>query len=481
MPMRKRIFLFNMLMMVAAMLILFLVLTGFIRYRFQSAMENREWLVDVDENAVKVERILGDAADCRETDWNSLKEEVGKYDYMLFVCVNGAVRYPEGLDEEAENWLMEAQENDSRGIHTVFENTYIDVSYLAGEDACYLLAIHLLEIDPAEVMNTDQSLAFIYRTVAIGIVTILIVVCLGWIFSKKLVDRVAESLDLLVDSLKKVGRGERAEPIICRGDKEIQLACEAFNTMQENMQALEEARRRDEERRTDMVTSISHDLRTPLTSMKGYIKAVLDGVADSPEKQAEFLQIAYETTGEMDELLQKLFVFSKIETGKMPLYPAKINMKEYLTEYIEKRKSAYLGENLDIALLGGEMSDEGDYDVLQMQRVFDNLLENSIRYAGSSPVKVEITLKETDEEELIRFHDNGCGVPEEKLPYIFDRFYRCDEARGQEGNGVGLYIVKYIVEAHGGSVEAHNEDGFSVIMHFPKGGTYREQDTDRRG
>ena len=200
-----------------------------------------------------------------------------------------------------------------------------------------------------------------------------------------------------------------------------------------------------------MVGGISHDLRTPLTSIRGYIKGVLDGVADTPEKKEMYLRTAYESTGEMNSLLQKLFDFSRMESGQMP----------------------------DVLL-----------DVDQVPRIFDNLLENSIKYAKVCPVKIDIRIYEkrektdmpggqkecvTGEEDnvaerkgvILEWKDNGQGVPEEKLPHIFERFYRCDESRNEKGSGVGLYVVQYIMERHHGTVKAENDNGLKIQLFFP--------------
>ena len=106
-------------------------------------------------------------------------------------------------------------------------------------------------------------------------------------------------------------------------------------------------------------------------------------------------------------------------------------------------------------------------DPEQLQRIFDNLLENSRRYGGVMPLKIKISLKRNKEGFCICFSDNGVGVPEEKLPYIFDEFYRGDESRNKkEGNGLGLYIVRYLTEAMGGSVWAENAGGLAVYLEF---------------
>lgn len=116
-----------------------------------------------------------------------------------------------------------------------------------------------------------------------------------------------------------------------------------------------------------------------------------------------------------------------------------------------------------------EVLPEIPVDISQIQRVFDNLLENSIKYAGVVPVKIKIYLYEENDGIVLEWSDNGKGVAQEKLDHIFERFYRCDEARTQKGSGVGLYVVKYIIEQHGGTVMAQNTEGLMIRMYFPKG------------
>lgn len=177
--------------------------------------------------------------------------------------------------------------------------------------------------------------------------------------------------------------------------------------MREAILAGQEKNRKYEKARTDMIAGISHDLRTPLTAIRGTIKALLDGVVSTPKQQRKFLETAYRRTGDMDILLNQLFYISKLETGNMPLTLSTIEVSAFIDNYVKGKRE---------------------------------LLENE---------QIEV------------------GVAEEKLPYIFDEFYRGDESRNQkEGNGLGLYIVKYLIEAMGGSVRAENADGLMIFMEF---------------
>lgn len=240
-----------------------------------------------------------------------------------------------------------------------------------------------------------------------------------------------------------------------------------------------------------MVTGISHDLRTPLTSIRGYIKGVLDGVADTPEKKEMYLRTAYESTGEMNSLLQKLFDFSRMESGQMPFHMVRVDLAEFADAYAAQKEGVTDRDKVQIQVhRETEQMPDVLLDVDQIPRIFDNLLENSIKYAKVCPVKIDIRIYEkrektdmpggqkecvTGEEDnvaerkgvILEWKDNGQGVPEEKLPHIFERFYRCDESRNEKGSGVGLYVVQYIMERHHGTVKAENDNGLKIQLFFP--------------
>lgn len=218
-----------------------------------------------------------------------------------------------------------------------------------------------------------------------------------------------------------------------------------------------------------MVTGISHDLRTPLTSIRGYIKGVLDGIAGSPEKKEAYLRTAYEATEEMNVLLQKLFDFSRMESGQMPFHMVRADLAEFVAAYVAQKEMRADADMLQFLFARErEQIVEIDMDVEQVRRILDNLLENSEKYAQVKPVQVQIRLEERHNSVFLEWKDNGKGVPEEKRERIFDRFYRCDEARNEKGSGIGLYVVRYIMERHGGTATAYNDGGLVIRLEFPK-------------
>lgn len=303
----------------------------------------------------------------------------------------------------------------------------------------------------------------------VGITAILALLLLATIFTRWMSNLVTKPLDSLVEGAKRIQDGNLEEEIIYEGQEEFERVCQAFNEMQKTILSDQEQRIRNENARIDMVTGISHDLRTPLTSIRGYIKGVLDGVADTEEKRTMYLDTAYDSTVEMNILLQKLFDFSRMESGQMPFHMVRIDLAEYVKGFVaQKEKTSKPSEVQFVMEQEEEILPEADVDIEQIRRILDNLLENSIKYVKKHPVEVWIRVIKKETYLTLEWKDNGEGVPEEKIGKIFDRFYRCDEVRTKKGSGVGLYVVKYIMEQHGGSVEAVNDRGLKITLRFPR-------------
>ena len=311
---------------------------------------------------------------------------------------------------------------------------------------------------------------FILLFLADGVLCIAVLVIMSQIFTGNLVKHIMEPLDELAAGAKRIRENDLTEDINYSGDIEFENVCDTFNKMQKHILREQEKNRKYEKARTDMIAGISHDLRTPLTAIRGTIKGLMDGIASTPEKQDRFLETAYRRTGEMDLLLNQLFYLSKIETGNMPITLRKIEISSFIKNYVQAKQGLMEAEKEELVEETKEITAEVAVDPEQLQRIFDNLLENSRKYGGKVPLKMKIDLRKMPGGILIRFSDNGVGVPENKLPYVFDEFYRVDESRNKkEGNGLGLYIVKYLIEAMGGTVRAENEDGFVVSMELPLG------------
>lgn len=300
-----------------------------------------------------------------------------------------------------------------------------------------------------------------------GVLCILVLVGVSQIFTRNLASYIIKPLDALNEGAQRIQKNDLSTDILYVGDAEFEQVCTAFNSMQGHLLEEQEKNRKYEKARTDMIAGISHDLRTPLTAIKGTIKALLDGIAATPEKQQKFLTAAYRRTGEMDALLNQLFYVSKLETGNMPLEIKKINLTEFIDRYVCGKQEVLNPKDVDIQAILQKRKFFVMADPEQLQRILDNLIQNSLKYSEASPVHMAISLKHNAEQVILSVGDNGVGVPEDKLPHIFEEFYRGDESRNKkEGNGLGLYIVKYLTEAMGGTVRAENREGLVITMEF---------------
>ena len=301
-----------------------------------------------------------------------------------------------------------------------------------------------------------------------GILCIIVLVLISQLFTKNLTDHIMEPLNALAEGAKRIKENDLTQDIAYTGELEFENICAVFNDMQESILAEQEKNRKYEKARTDMIAGISHDLRTPLTAMRGTVKGLMDGVASTPEQQKKFLQAAYRRTGDMDMLLNQLLYLSRMETGNMPISMQTIEIGAFLKSYVRGKQEVIETGKEEITADTKEITAGVLIDPEQFQRVLDNLVENSRKYSETIPLRMKIKLEKTPKGVSICFQDNGVGVPEEKLPYIFEEFYRGDDSRNKkEGNGLGLYIVKYLMEAMGGSVRAENADGLAVYLELP--------------
>ena len=303
-----------------------------------------------------------------------------------------------------------------------------------------------------------------------GGAAIVVILLLNTLFTRYQLKKLLQPVDALARAAGRIETGDFTQAIDYQGRDEFAPVCAAFNRMQEHLLAEQEKSAAYERARTDLVAGISHDLRTPLTSVKGYIKGLRDGVAQTPERQRQYLEVAYRKACDMDVLLQRLFYFSRLETGNLPLFREEADLGDLVSRF-----AAEAGPELEQA--GGEITLElspgphpASFDPEQMYRVLSNLKDNALHYSGADRPVISLTVERRGERTRLRFADNGRGVPEEDLPHLFDQFWRADQARSArngEGSGLGLYIVKYIVEAHGGTIAARNENGLVFEISLP--------------
>lgn len=231
-------------------------------------------------------------------------------------------------------------------------------------------------------------------------------------------------------------------------------------------------RAENEKRERQLLLALAHDIRTPLTVIRGYAEGLYDGVADTEEKKTAYLLRIKQKAIEMDGLLSDLMLYAKATSDCLIYDMRDVRISEELLAYVSDVRE-------DMALRGAEisLSDEIDGDIRikadteQFKRVLDNLLSNSVKYKKGQTVRVELLLSATDSEVRLTVSDDGKGIRAEELPHIFDNLYRGSGAEGGiSGSGIGLWLVHRIVTDHGGSIVARSEygEGTSFDMIFSR-------------
>ena len=315
-----------------------------------------------------------------------------------------------------------------------------------------------------------QTEAMMISLLLSGGTAIAVILLLNTLFTRYQVKKLLQPVDVLIQAAGRVEEGDFTRSIGYQGRDEFAPVCAAFDRMQEHLLEEREKNAAYERSRTDLVAGISHDLRTPLTSVKGYIKGLRDGVAQTPERQRQYLDVAYRKACDMDVLLQRLFYFSRLETGNLPLFREAADLGDFVGRFAAEVEPELEQANGEVRLTVSSGPHPVSIDSEQFYRVLNNLKDNALRYAGAAPLVLTLAVERQGGRECIRFSDNGRGVPEESLPHIFDQFWREDQARSSgsgEGAGLGLYIVKYIVEAHGGMIQAENDGGLAFTILLP--------------
>lgn len=253
------------------------------------------------------------------------------------------------------------------------------------------------------------------------------------------------------------------------GKDEFSELCQDFEEMRRRLKESTEEKSLIEKENRELISNISHDLKTPITAVKGYVEGIMDGVADTPEKMDRYVRTIYNKTNEMDHLINELTFYSKIDTNRIPYTFSKLNVEDYFEDCSEE-----VGLELETRGIELVYANYVEKDVMviadgeQIRRVIHNIISNAIKYMDKPKGIIQIRIKDVGDFIQIEIEDNGKGIGPKDLPYIFDRFYRTDVSRNSSkgGSGIGLSIVKKILEDHGGKVWATSHLGIGTIMYF---------------
>ena len=318
-----------------------------------------------------------------------------------------------------------------------------------------------------EFMLYDMKFRIMWLVGIVLFTAVGIVALTNRVLTKRLAKSILIPLDLLRNGSNQIKEGNLDFELKYEGKDEFAQVCSDFNEMRLRLKDLVQTQLRYEEERKELVAGVSHDLRTPVTVIKGYVEGIRDGIADTPEKQRDYLDTIYEKACDLDSLIDSLSIFSKMDMGHYPFLFEKVKSSFYFSEYFSKIKEEF-------QLKGLEVSFENDckddlyiqIDKKEMNRVLVNILENSVKYKVAEMGHVKAHLEQIGSNVVLKMTDDGPGVEPENLSKLFTQFYRTDSSRTNphEGSGLGLAIAKHIVNAHGGTIIAQNNNGLEMVI-----------------
>ena len=253
------------------------------------------------------------------------------------------------------------------------------------------------------------------------------------------------------------------------GKDEFSQLCQDFEEMRKRLKESTEEKILMDKENKELISNISHDLKTPITAVKGYVEGIMDGVADTPEKMNRYVRTIYNKTNEMDHLINELTFYSKIDTNRIPYTFSKLNVEDYFSDCAEELGLEMETKGIELVYANYV---EKDVQVIadgeQIRRVIHNIVSNAIKYMEKPKGIIQLRVKDVGDFIQVEIEDHGEGIAAKDLPYIFDRFYRTDVSRNSSkgGSGIGLSIVKKIMEDHGGKVWATSRLGIGTIMYF---------------
>ncbi|MBY3621383.1 two-component sensor histidine kinase [Paenibacillus sp. VTT E-133280] len=304
----------------------------------------------------------------------------------------------------------------------------------------------------------EQSLSGVRNLLILsGMGAFLLALGITWIIAQVL----SRPLLQMQKATRKIAIGELETRIEIKSRDEIGSLAEAINDLAADLQRYRDTRQ-------ELFSNISHDLRTPITYLEGYSKVVRDHLYETEEEKERYLDIIYQEAVRLQHLVDDVFDLAKMEEGKIPLLLERINMTDLVEQAVQKVELKRKEKSLSLSFHPYGTSSLVLADGKRMEQIVLNLLENAVRYTEKGSINVD--LQYTTTSVILIVEDTGIGIPEEDLPYIFERFYRVEKSRSRQfgGTGLGLSIVKKLIELQGGEITVTSKlgEGTRFEVHF---------------
>ncbi len=352
----------------------------------------------------------------------------------------------------------------------LFHYIKLDFNYLDGSNGSFI------------ILKRESSLFEFFTKWGIWIVLIIILIAIfsAWLINDRLAKTTIKPLEELETATKSITNFtsfiEAKEQLpVTKKSKEVRQLEQSFEQMWRELQKAEAERRHYEANRKELVANISHDLKTPLTSIIGHVEGLQDGVATTEEKQQHYLDVIHKQSIHLNDLIEELFLYSKLDLDAVIFDKQTIDFVPYLQHIIEEQ---HWEKDCLITTDFPEKKLLVSLDPIQMNKAITNLIQNSLKFKDNQKSQLKLDFQVTYDKQKIVFSltDNGTGIDQEELDHIFRRFYRVDKSRTPtvKGSGLGLSIVKQLIEHHGGVIAIKSQLGINtqVTITLPRqGGT----------
>ena len=334
-----------------------------------------------------------------------------------------------------------------------------------------LWALHQTGEEIEALLSGLETFACIYAGAVIAAL-LLSIALTNLCLTRSIFRHISEPLDALTAGVARIRDGDLDAPIAYTEPDEFKAACDAVDEMASRLKASLEQQQLAQQKKQELIAGMSHDLKSPLTSIRAYTEALLDGVAKDEAAKQRYLQTIHTKEMDIESMVNRLFAFAKMDVSEYPTQMEPLCLRPLMQELTGEWDADGMEIQTDIP---ADLQIMADRELLG--RITANLLSNSRKYGGQETVHVLISAAVADTMAEIAFSDDGQGVPAGQLPRLFDVFYRGDAARTApgEGSGLGLAVVKKAVEEMGGNVRAENREngGLKIIFTLPlaKGGS----------
>jgi len=470
MSIQKRLILSNIFMIIIPVVIAGITLAMFIMGPGAQSWETMANLFR-DETGAFTAQSLMQTLDLRG-DFDATLKEMTAAGYHFEVTVNGEIQFSNLTDSDvaAARKAIGSMYDDYSSNYAVTERKTSVVRYNNAEDNYMATAVHTRDIPRSRGTSSYMER---YIALYIGFLLLIIVgsvtlmnIAMSWWISRNIL----KPLKQLSTSSNLIREGHLDFELTSDKKDEMGEMIRGFDEMRRHLKTSVEERMEYEQYRKELINGISHDLRTPLTSIRGYVEGLRDGIANTPEKKAQYYEAIETSVRGLEDLVDNLTNFSRVEMGQSHLAMQPTDLTDYLRKGAAALQEEYTKDCVSIRTVLPEKAVTVMMDKKEMDRVLRNLLDNTIKYRtrGTSNVTIAAAEKENGRVE-IRFCDDGPGVREEDLDKIFACFYRGDEARTSpgSGSGIGLAVVKQLICQQGGSVHAENDGGLVIVMELP--------------